>query len=138
MLILITLVILFINRTPPTREPQTQIPAIIKPSAPSVIPEPSPFPPPTSPAELEKYQAETDKIYADLQKKQDEDYPWLQQMPLQATNYFVYFETSNDTFTAEIYSQAQSEQIKQEILQRLNGLNIDVSKYNIKWEIKQR
>lgn len=109
------------------------------PSSIGTIPDPSTFVPTPIPSEdFAEYQTQTDKLYADQIKRQDEEYPWLQQLPLQTNDYFVYFETSNNTFTAEIYSPSREEQLKQEITQRLSALNIDLSKYSIRWEVKLR
>lgn len=136
-LILITGLVLIINlRSQPQTSPQSPFPSSTsKPSVPGLIPNPSSY---VTSLPSDDYQAQADKNYADALKEQDQAYPWLQQMPLQTTNYFVYFETSNNTFTAKIYDPAQSEQIKQEILNRLTALNIDTTKYNINWQIKPR
>lgn len=135
LIFIIGTVLVFNSATkPPSPSPSVQ--PSPRPSSLGTIPNPSisPLPAPTSSAEIAKYQSETDRIYAEQLQKQDERYPWLEQMPLQTNNYFVAFDPSTDTFLAEIYNKSQKQQLQQEILQRLKSLNIDVAKYKIVWE----
>lgn len=137
-LILITIFVLLFNSSSTTQQLQPSSSPTSSPLKSSLpLPNPSiPLATPLPSEDIAEYQSQTDRLYADQQKKQDEEYPWLQQLPLQNSDYFVYFETSNNTFTAEIYNASQEQQLKQEILNRLSRLNINTSEYNIIWQVK--
>lgn len=71
-------------------------------------------------------------------------YPWLEHLPLQTSEFYVDFETSDETFNAQIYLKEEStltpdeqaDALQGEIKQRLTDLGIDLKQYNIDWEIK--
>ncbi|KKQ08503.1 MAG: hypothetical protein US28_C0007G0057 [Candidatus Daviesbacteria bacterium GW2011_GWA1_36_8] len=86
-----------------------------------------------------KEQAAADRNYAEGIKEIDATYPWLNKLPIQATNYFVSFDTNTKKFTAKLYPQtnsstsieAQNEQFKKEVLDKLGALEIPYTQYTI-------
>lgn len=91
-----------------------------------------------------RIQSESDKDYADWEKNISDKYPWFDKLPLQETNYFVYFDVDKKSFIGKLYpkdSQAESvdEKItvmKNEIQTRLEALGIDTALYNFEWIVK--
>lgn len=137
-LIIITTIIVLLTTPRSQPEPQpSSLPTVSTRPVGSQIPNPSvTFATPIPSSQIDEYQSQTDKEYADQVREQDEQYPWLQSLPLQTPNYFVYFDTSTNEFTAEIYNTSQEQQLRQEILSRLQALNINTADYTINWQIK--
>lgn len=90
-----------------------------------------------------KLQTEADINYSELQNKILNEFPWYNDLPLQESNYFVFFDLGNKTFKGKIYPQKSSailvdDQVnayKQEILGKLKQLNIDTTLYKVDWII---
>lgn len=124
-------------------------PGIKEPSETPVYQRISPLPFPSTPyeqlpsEEKLKLQTEADINYNELQNKILNEFPWYNNLPLQKSNYFVFFDLDNKTFKGKIYPQKSSsvpvdDQVnayKQEILGKLKQLGIDTSLYKIDWII---
>lgn len=70
-------------------------------------------------------------------------YPWYDNLPLSTDNYYIYFNTVNETFIADAYPKtyvsvpidAQVSSIETQARGALVSLGIDLSKYKIQWSI---
>jgi len=99
----------------------------------------------TSTEDQIKIQSQSDKEDADYWKNVNTQYPWYDSLPLQAQNYYVYFDLEKYTFVGKLYPQkassapvdAQVDVMKSEILQKLTQLGIDVKTAPIEWIIKE-
>lgn len=91
-----------------------------------------------------KLQEQADRDFTEQSKQLDNSYPWLDKLPIQSTNYFVYFNTDQKQFIGKIYPQKssnipidqQGKNYQQEIITKLQNLIPDYSKYNINWVIQ--
>lgn len=140
-LLLILLLILYITsnfrKTPLTSSPPLPTPVAFSPS-----PSPTLFTPTTVEEELQQ-QTVADTNYTEAQNKILREYPWYNSLPLQAENYFVLFDLDKKSFRARIYPQKSSvtpidnqvQNYKQEILEQLQQINIDMARYQIEWLI---
>lgn len=89
-------------------------------------------------------QAEADKNFGDWQKSINEKYPWRDKLPIQASNYYVYFDMDQEKFIAKLYPQKNSSksidnqvsEFKVEISQKISSIDSAVMKYGIIYEIK--
>ena len=88
-------------------------------------------------------QTEADYNWAQMQEEVFRKYPWYLDLPLQERNYFVFFESSKNSFNAEIYPQKSSstsidDQVvsyQEKISEELRRLNVDTSVHPIEWVI---
>ena len=90
-----------------------------------------------------KEQAEADRNAGLKQEEINKNYPWLDKLPIQTNNYFVYFDTDSKFFIGKLYPKnssttsinTQVSNFKKEIIAKLNSLEIDTSKYTFNWKI---
>ena len=114
----------------------------------------SPTPSTISPSAFPSQSAEG---YFDL-KKQDQkelefskeqegmiqNYPWLNKLPLQTENYFVYFDVEKKAFVGILYPSgsdpslvnSQVAETKARINKELTDLGVNVAKYKFEWDIQ--
>jgi len=91
-----------------------------------------------------KMQEISDQNYAQWQRPVDNNYPWYNKLPLQTSNYFVYFDIEKKSFVGLLYptNSSQNQTISQvvsmkaEIRKSLSDLGVDTAKYNIEWTVK--
>jgi len=84
------------------------------------------------PLELSK----TDDNWGKKAKEINQNYPWLQKLPLQTDEYFVYFDINKNLFVAKIFNKDQVEKIRQEIFTSLSYLEINYANYQFQWQLK--
>lgn len=88
-----------------------------------------------------KAQEAADRDFAERDRINQENYPWYNNLPLQAATYFVFFDLNTKKFTAKIYPPSSSPTeneitaIENEVKSRLSSLDIDLNKYTIDWEV---
>lgn len=79
-----------------------------------------------------------DREYGERIEAMQDAYPWLNSLPLQDEQYFVYFDTKTETFTGKLYAspntQARRDTLKQNIASQLQALNIPYTEYEFIWE----
>ncbi len=93
-----------------------------------------------------KLQLQADQQVAEQRDQFIQKYPWFLSLPLEEKEYFVYFTTNQGDphFIGKLYPQTSSStsindqiaNMQNEIKTRLTNLGIDLSVYNITWEIK--
>lgn len=133
-LIVPTLILFFLSiQTPssqPSPEPITPFPTVFP-----TEPLPNSLTPTLTFEEQTEVQSVADRDYADWQKNVTDTYPWYNNLPLQTSTYFVYFDLDKKSFIAKLYpSGNQTEAVlKAEILERLEALTIDTNQYPIEW-----
>lgn len=86
-------------------------------------------------------QKQSDQLQADYefgqwQKNNNNNYPWLKNLPLQSNKFYVYFDLDQKKFIADIYVPNEQNNIKQEVLTQLKNLGIDMGKFEITWNVK--
>lgn len=99
-----------------------------------------------APPDQMKIQSEADQDFAEKTKQMNDAYPWLNKLPIQAQNYYVYFDVDVDQkqFIAKLYPNSSSatpvdqqiEAMKREIESKLKSSIPDYNNYQIKWDIK--
>ncbi|MBI2315443.1 hypothetical protein HYU93_05325 [Candidatus Daviesbacteria bacterium] len=70
-------------------------------------------------------------------------YPWYLKLPLQQTNYFVYFNTVTETFIAKLYPQKssassldeQTNDLKNTVMKKIKELGANADSYEVAWKI---
>lgn len=93
-----------------------------------------------STSDQEKAQNEADNNFRKRSVEIKQQYPWLTQLPLQTSNYFVYFDIDTKQFTAFLYtkgtqiSEEQKSAFKTTIQTRLQQLGADLTKYPLIFE----
>lgn len=113
---------------------------------------PTPFPtsistiPPsnTPPSDQIRIQSQADQDFATKTNQIKTLYPWLNKLPIQTSNYYVYFDVSLKQFIAKLYPSSASttpvdqqvDLFKNDITTKLQNLIPDYTKYNITWDIK--
>jgi len=88
-------------------------------------------------------QAQADKAYAQRDKQIVAQYPWFFEFPILTDDYFLYFDLQQKQFIAKLYPKTSSQtpydaqvaQFKNEVLQKLNELQIDTTNYPVSWVI---
>ncbi|HET9946579.1 MAG TPA: hypothetical protein VFQ63_00810, partial [Patescibacteria group bacterium] len=86
-------------------------------------------------------QTQADSTYGKKMQQMQTTYPWLENLPLRTPDYFVAFDTSTNTFIADIYPTAgqyqntQAAAIEDQIKKDLQKLGIDITKYTFSWTI---
>lgn len=91
----------------------------------------------------EQAQAQADEYYQKTENAVLNNYPWYPKLPLQDTGYFVYFNYSSEIFKADLFPQKASSvpldeqinQLKNTVIQQINAIGADTSRYSINWEI---
>lgn len=104
---------------------------------------PQSFPTPSLIEELNR-QTEADINVNNIQNDVLQKYPWYNDLPIQETNYFVYFDVPQKSFIALLYPQSsssisQEEQVasfKTEIISQLQKLGVNTNVLPIEWQIK--
>lgn len=89
------------------------------------------------------YQIQSDQNIQNIQNKILQQYPWYPRLPLQSTNYFVYFDPPSETFIVKLYPQKNSatpidnqvSNLKTAVIQRINTLGSNAGKYKIDWRV---
>lgn len=97
-------------------------------------------------APIQNHQAQADRNFAAKSKEIQDLYPWLDKLPIQTQNYFVYFDVNEKQFIAKLYPSSSSnltveqqvEGFKNEVKTKLQSNIPDYSKYNIRWDIKTK
>lgn len=105
----------------------------------SFITSPVSIDPNNAPAE----QQAGDVTFGKITQQNLTNYPWLNSLPIQSSQYFVYFNVQQKAFLATIYPnknsstslQEQTTNIKNSILQQLSSLGIHVAQYPFVWTI---
>ncbi len=93
--------------------------------------------PTLSVTEQVKTQQASDVHTGQLKADTEKQYPWLDQLPLQTIEYFVYFDEDKRKFIGKLYVKNRStEIIKNEVVAELQGIPVPLDKYPIEWEVK--
>lgn len=79
-------------------------------------------------------QSKADREYGEIIQQQYTDYPWLEKLPLQTENYFIYFDTNEKKFFGQLYKTENQDQTKAEIINKLKELGIAIEQYEIVWQ----
>lgn len=127
-IVVIGLVLLFIAKTSPVRNPSI-------PSAPTSIPQVSVTPTPSA-------------IGTTKEKFSDQDFsdkPWLLKLPLKDPLYYVAYDFTTNTIKASLYptqlfyvsTEDQVNGLKQTIEQRLRSIGVDIAKEKIEWVVEK-
>lgn len=88
-----------------------------------------------------KLQNEADKSTANFEQDLRKKYPWYTQLPIGVKDtYFVYFDKTTEKLVGKIYASKtsdpnQQEQLKQQIITRLQGIGINTNTYVVNWQI---
>lgn len=125
----------------------TPSPILIAPSAsPMSTPITTPIilPSNTPSADQIKIQSQADQDFATKTNQIKTLYPWLNKLPIQTPNYYVYFDISQKQFIAKLYPSSTSTtpidqqvtSLRNEITSKLQSLIPDYTQYNIQWDIK--
>jgi hypothetical protein len=85
-----------------------------------------------------------EKAFSAEQEAIHNNYPWIDKLPVQTTDYFVYFIVNKKSFVGNLYPADTSKNfivsqvvtIKAQIRKSLINLNIEFSKYPFVWNIK--
>lgn len=93
-----------------------------------------------------KAQAEADRNAGLKQEEISRNYPWLDKLPIQTQNYFVYFDQDSKTVVAKLYPkkasnqsvESQISQMKIEIQNSLKNISLDLAKYNVEWRVTEK
>lgn len=83
-------------------------------------------------------QGESDKAYAETEKKLIQDHPWFNYLPLSTDKYFLFYNPTNDTFGADLYLNPNSpageiNSVKQGALDYLSAIGVNVSGAKFSW-----
>lgn len=124
----------------------SQKPATPKSSIPTPYPSSSALPTPRSQEEELQRQTEADLNVNNIQNDILTKYPWYNSLPIQETNYFVYFDVPQKSFIGLLYPRSslptsQEEQInnyKAEAILKLQQIGVNTNDYPILWEINPR
>ncbi len=81
-----------------------------------------------------KDQAKADEEYGRIIEQNYTNYPWLEKLPLQNENYFIYFDTNEKKFFGQIYTQENQDQLKTQAINALKALGIQTEQYEIVWQ----
>lgn len=118
----------------------TQSPTLIPTSPPARNPlQVNPTNPlPTQLQEKAEHQSAADKLYGELWTDVQKKYPWYDKLPLQTSEYFVYFDLSKKSFIADIYPSTpdQAPFIKRAVTTQLSNLGVDIQNYPIEWKVQ--
>lgn len=98
----------------------------------------------TSPEDQNKAQEGADQNFAKWNQDLQDNYPWIDKLPIQETNYFVYFDTDKKQFIGKLYPQKnsntsienQTAQFKSEIQTKLKNLGVSIENYQFEWIVK--
>lgn len=86
-------------------------------------------------------QAKADKSFGEWDKNNAQNYPWYNQLPIQASTYFVYFDLDNKKFIAKLYptsstpTDTEITALKNEVQTKLISLGVPLNDYFINWSI---
>lgn len=145
--IFVIILLLLVSNLGKPKPTSTPLPILTAPtSSPASISVPTPVgsPKETSTANQLQIQSQADQDFAEKTKQINTLYPWLDKLPIQTPNYYVYFDVSQKQFIAKLYPSSTSitpvdQQIdlfKNDITTKLQNLIPDYTKYNITWDIK--
>lgn len=89
-------------------------------------------------------QTQADHSYAYSVNNTFEKYPWIDKLPVNGDNYYIYFDLASGSFMADIYPKAastepeqkQAEKIKTQVLAALKIRGVDYQNYAINWKVK--
>lgn len=82
-----------------------------------------------------EFQAQADKNFADDVARRQQTYPWLDKLPIQSDDYFVYFDVEQQKFVGKIYAGGgENTVIKKQITLELNDLGINAEQYGFIWK----
>jgi hypothetical protein len=93
--------------------------------------------------DLSKKQGEEDAVFADLEKNFLKKYPWYKKIPPRNDTYYIGFSSTENKFIADLYpkkdssmsTDAQVNQLKTIVLDKLKSIGVDTSKFEIVWTI---
>lgn len=108
---------------------------------PTVIPTPTIFQTSFIPKDPLKEQTISDENFSSWVSSVRKTYPWYKNLPLQSSEYFVYFDLEKKVFIAKLYPSKSStvsidEQIKiikEHVLVSLATMGINVNLYQLEW-----
>lgn len=93
--------------------------------------------PTLSVTEQVKTQQASDVHTGQLKADTEKQYPWLDQLPLQTTEYFVFFDEDKRKFIAKLYLKSRSaDVVKNEVVAELQNIPVPLDKYPIEWKVK--
>ena len=84
-----------------------------------------------------KTQQESDQRTGELKANSEKLYPWQDKLPIQTTEYFVYFDEDQKKFIAKIYLKNRTvEVVKNEVVAELQQQEFPLNTYPIEWIVK--
>lgn len=84
-----------------------------------------------------KTQQQSDVDTGHLKAETDKQYPWLDKLPLETTEYFIYFDEDKKKFIAKIYLKNRTvEVVKNEVVAELQQQEFPLNTYPIEWIVK--
>lgn len=97
-----------------------------------------------SEAEQVAKQEEADRNFGQWSEQVNQNYPWLNKLPINTTNYFVYFDLAKNSFVGVLYPKSgqsasiddQTSSFKQEVQTRLTQLEIPYQNFKFEWEVQ--
>ncbi len=81
-------------------------------------------------------QVQADHEWGQWQQKTQETYPWLNKLPLQTPQYYVYFDVNQQKFIADIYIASQESLLKTDIVNRLKAQEIPTDSFPFLWNVR--
>lgn len=105
-------------------------------------PSPAAQKPSLNPTQVQQLQTTADRDFAAHQKELDKNFPWLDKLPLQKDEYFVFFDTDKKQFVGKLYPKTSGGSIddqvallKNQVIEALKAQGIPSDQYPISWII---
>jgi hypothetical protein len=84
-----------------------------------------------------KTQQESDVYTGQLKAESEKLYPWQDKLPIQTTEYFIYFDEDKKKFIAKIYLKNRTiDVVKNEVVAELQQQEFPLNTYPIEWMVK--
>jgi len=81
-------------------------------------------------------QSKADKNFGDAWTQIYKDFPFYNEFPISASEYFIYVDLTKKKIVAKLYPESSSVQsLQQQVISRLTLLGIDLNKNPVEWEI---
>lgn len=91
--------------------------------------------PPLLPTVIIGRQAESDASVSNKMVEVFDKYPWINSLPLQSKEYFVYLDTSDGLFHGTIYATPENRKSVEDIVKKeLQNIGVNTDQYKYKFE----
>ncbi len=83
-------------------------------------------------------QGESDRAYAEEEKKLIQDHPWFNYLPLSTDKYFLFYDPTRDTFGVDLYlspssSPEEINKLKSEVYDYLTSIGVSSKTSKFSW-----